>query len=361
MQAFNKPVYIIAEAGVNHNGNRELAMQLVDAAADAGADAVKFQTFKASKLASSRVEKAAYQKSTTPEAESQLEMLLKLELPEAWHGELQSHAKQRGIEFLSTAFDELSLQFLETLNLPLYKVPSGELTNAPLLWRFAKTGKPLIISTGMATLSEVEEGLAVIAHALQATHAPSSMAEIWQCWSNPAARAKLQGHVTVLHCTSQYPTPWNEVNLRAMDTLADAFGLDVGYSDHTQGSVISIAAVARGASVIEKHFTLDRTLPGPDHQASLEVDELKHMIMDIRALEQALGCGIKTPSAGEWDTRRVARQSIVAANSIPAGKRIEHGDLTTARTGGGLSPNAMWDLIGTICQKTHAAGEVYAI
>lgn len=361
MRALNKPVYIIAEAGVNHNGNRDMAMQLVDAAADAGADAVKFQTFKASKLASANVEKATYQKSTTPEAESQLDMLLKLELPEVWHRELQSHAQQRGIAFLSTAFDDTSLQFLETLNLPLYKVPSGELTNAPLLWRFAKTGKPLIISTGMSTLSEVEEGLAVIAHALHATNEPSGMADVWQCWSNPDARAKLQGHVTLLHCTSQYPTPWNEVNLRAMDTLAAAFGLDVGYSDHTKGAVVSIAAVARGAVVIEKHFTLDRTLPGPDHQASLEVDELKQMITDIRALEQALGSGVKAPSGSEWDTRRVARQSIVAASTIPAGKRIEPGDLTTARTGGGFSPNALWDLMGTICQKTHAAGEVYAL
>ena len=361
MRELKKSVYIIAEAGVNHNGNRDMAMQLVDAAADAGADAVKFQTFKASQLASARVEKAIYQQSTTPEAESQREMLLKLELPEAWHAELQAHAQQRGIEFLSTAFDVTSLQFLESLNLPLYKVPSGELTNAPLLWRFARTGKPLIISTGMATLSEVEEGLAVVAHALHVAQEPSSMADVWQCWSHQDARATLQGHVTLLHCTSQYPTPWQEVNLRAMDTLAAAFGLDIGYSDHTKGSVISIAAVARGATVIEKHFTLDRTLPGPDHQASLEVNELKQMITDIRALEWALGNGVKAPQASEWDTRRVARQSIVAATQIPAGKRIEYTDLTTARTGGGLAPNAFWALIGTISRETHEAGEVFEL
>lgn len=352
-------VYIIAEAGVNHNGNRDLAMQLVDAAADAGADAVKFQTFKASKLASKHVEKAAYQKSTTSEDESQHDMLLKLELPEAWHAQLQAHAKRRGIEFLSTAFDEESLQFLESLNLPLYKVPSGELTNAPLLWQFARTGKPLIISTGMATLSEVEEALAIVAHALHTSHEPAGMAEIWQCWSNPDARAKLQGHVTLLHCTSQYPTPWDEVNLCAMDTLAASFGLDVGYSDHTDGTVISIAAVARGAVVIEKHFTLDRRLPGPDHLASLEVDELIKMIADIRALELAFGNGIKAPQASEWDTRRAARQSIVAARPLIAGKPIDRCDLTTARAGGGLSPNVFWDLQGVINTKHHEAGEVF--
>ena len=361
MKQPNKSVYIIAEAGVNHNGNRDLAMQLVDAAADAGADAVKFQTFKASKLASTHVEKALYQKATTSEAESQLDMLLKLELPEAWHADLQSRAEERGIDFLSTAFDEASLEFLASLNLPLYKVPSGELTNAPLLWRFARTGKPLILSTGMCTLSEVEEGLAIVAHALHSSHEPRHMADVWQCWSNLDARMKLQGHVTLLHCTSQYPTPWQEVNLRAMDTLAAAFGLDVGYSDHTQGTVISIAAVARGATVIEKHFTIDRTLPGPDHQASLEVAELTNMITDIRALELALGNGVKAPQASEWDTRRVARQSIVAAKNIPAGKCLEQADLTTARTGTGLSPNAYWGLIGTICRSTHASGEVFTL
>ncbi|WP_019217567.1 N-acetylneuraminate synthase [Legionella tunisiensis] len=361
MSEHNKSVYIIAEAGVNHNGSRDLAFHLVDAAAEAGADAVKFQTFKASRLASKKVEKATYQKATTDEAESQLDMLAKLELPEAWHSDLQNHAKERGIEFLSTAFDELSLQFLQALNLPLYKVPSGELTNAPLLWRFAKTGKPLIISTGMATLAEVEEGLAIVAYALQFPEEPRRIADVWQCWSNPQIRERLKGHVTLLHCTSQYPTPWNEVNLRAMDTLAAAFGLDIGYSDHTEGTVIPIAAVARGARVIEKHFTLDRTLPGPDHQASIEVAELKKLVADIRALEIALGSSIKAPQASEWDTRRAARQSIVAANYLPAGKVIERSDLATARTGGGLPPNLFWELIGSVSLKTYEPGEVFEL
>ena len=359
MRLIKKPVYIIAEAGVNHNGRRDYAFQLIDAAADAGADAVKFQTFKADKLASPLVEKALYQQSTTSKAESQRDMLAQLELPEAWHGELQSHAKARGIEFLSTAFDEGSLQFLETLDLPLYKVPSGELTNAPLLWQFARTCKPLIISTGMSTLSEVEAGLAIVAHALHVGIEPQSMDDVWQCWSNPDARATLHGHVTLLHCTSQYPTPWPDVNLRAMDTLAAAFGLDVGYSDHTEGLVIPLAAVARGAVVIEKHFTLNKDLPGPDHQASIDVPGLNQLVRDIRALEQALGDGVKSPMACEWDTRHVARQSIVAARVIPAGKIIARDDLTTARTGGGLPPHLLWGLLGTMCQRNHAAGEVF--
>lgn len=353
-----KEVYIIAEAGVNHNGNRELAFALVDAAASAGANAVKFQTFKASTLASKSVAKANYQKSTTGEMESQLEMLTKLELPEAWHNELQQHAKKQGIEFLSTAFDPLSLQFLQSLDLPMYKIPSGELTNSPLIWKFAKTGKPLIISTGMSTLSEIEEGLAVVTHALHCANEPQKKEAIWHIWSNAQAREKLKGHVTLLHCTSQYPTPWNEVNLRAMDTLASAFGLDVGYSDHTEGSLISIAAVARGATIIEKHFTLDKSLPGPDHQASIDVAELKRLVSDIRTLEIALGSSVKAPQPSEWDTRIAARQSIVAANYIPEGKVLTQNDLTTVRAGAGLAPVLLWELIGSVSHRAYEAGEV---
>jgi N-acetylneuraminate synthase len=359
MNKVQHSVYIIAEAGVNHNGNKDLALSLIDGAAEAGADAVKFQTFKASKWASPLVEKATYQKANTGLDESQLEMLSKLELPEDWHFELQEHAQKRGIEFLSTAFDEISLQFLQALNLPCYKVPSGELTNTPLLWHFAKTGKPLIISTGMATLAEVEEALAIVTHALQSAEEPCGMDEVWQMWSHLEAREPLKHYVTLLHCTSQYPTPWHEVNLKAMDTLYAAFGLDVGYSDHTEGTVIPIAAVARGAKVIEKHFTLDKTLPGPDHKASIEVAELKKLVKDIRALEIALGNGIKAPQPCEWDTRRVARQSIVAATCLPQGKVIERKDLTTARTGGGLSPNLIWELVGSISKRAYKPGDVF--
>ncbi|MDP3559069.1 MAG: N-acetylneuraminate synthase [Legionellaceae bacterium] len=356
-----KAVYIIAEAGVNHNGSKDLAFRLVDAAADAGADAVKFQTFNARKLATREVEKAQYQTVNMHSTESQLEMLEKLELPQAWHIELQHHARQRGIEFLSTAFDEMSLQFLQSLDLPVYKVPSGELTNAPLLWRFAKTGKPLIISTGMATLSEIEMGLAVVTHALNEKEEPCSMEEVWRCWGSVHARDKLLHHVTLLHCTSQYPTPWDEVNLRAMDTLASAFSLPVGYSDHTEGTVIPIAAVARGACVIEKHFTLDRSLPGPDHLASIDVPELKQLVSAIRALETALGHGYKAPQASEWSVRRVARQSIITAKHIQVGQVIERDDLTTARAGSGCSPDLLWQVIGTVNRKEYEPGEVFEL
>ena len=358
MKINNKKTFIIAEAGVNHNGSLKKALELIDVAKLSGADAIKFQTFKATRLANSKVEKAQYQKSTTDENESQLDMLAKLELPESWHEELQAVAKKFGIEFLSTAFDELSLQFLQTLNLPIYKVPSGELTNGPLLWRFAKTKKPLILSTGMATISEVEQGLAIINHALQHDDEPCHLDEVWSCWSNADAREVLKNNVTLLHCTSQYPTPWSEVNLRAMDTLAAAFGLAVGYSDHTMGTVIPIAAVARGATVIEKHITLDRMLPGPDHKASLEVEEFKKMVEDIRALELALGNGIKSPQASEFEIRKIVRQSIIAAQHLPVGKKIEPNDLTTARTGSGLTPTLYWNLLGSIAQKSYEPGEM---
>lgn len=357
-QSDKDAVYIIAEAGVNHNGERELAFALVDAAAAAGVDAVKFQTFNAARLASKTAPKAAYQKQSTDESESQLVMLKKLELPQAWHVDLQRYARQKGIEFLSTAFDPDSLIFLSELGMPLFKVPSGELTNGPLLWQFARTGKRLILSTGMATLAEVEQGLAIVAHALASSREPADMNEVWRSWSCREARQRLQGHVTLLHCTSQYPTPWSEVNLRAMDTLAHAFGLDVGYSDHTEGCLIPVAAVARGAKVIEKHFTLDRSLPGPDHKASLEPDELKRMVSDIRSLELALGEPCKAPQASEWDTRQAAHQQVVAAREIAAGKVFSREDLTTARSGQGLPPTALWGLVGRRSARTYQAGEI---
>lgn len=351
-------VYVIAEAGVNHNGQRELAFALVDAAAAAGADAVKFQTFDAERLAARSAPKAAYQKARTGEAESQLAMLKKLELPRDWHAPLQAHARQKGIAFLSTAFDAGSLDFLVAMDLPLFKIPSGELTNAPLLWQFARSGKPLVLSTGMATLSEVEEGLAVIAHALGSAAEPANMLEVWCHWSRPEARARLQQHVTLLHCTSQYPTPAHEVNLRAMDTLAAAFGLEVGYSDHTEGVLVPVAAVARGARVIEKHFTLDRTLPGPDHAASLEPGELKAMVDAIRQVEAVLGDGSKAPQPSEWDSRVAGRQQVIAAQDIPAGMPIRRDQLATARCGAGLPPAELWGLVGRTSPRSFRAGDV---
>ena len=351
-------VYIIAEAGVNHNGQRDLAFALVDAAAEAGADAVKFQTFDAAKLASKSAPKAAYQKQSTDAAESQLAMLKKLELPREWHAGLQAHAREKGVEFLSTAFDSDSLAFLVDLGMPLFKIPSGELTNGPLLWQFARTGKPLVLSTGMATLSEVEQGLAIVAHALSAEAEPTSIDDVWRSWSRADWRARLNGHITLLHCTSQYPTPFAEVNLRGMDTLAQAFGLTVGYSDHTEGILIPVAAVARGAKFIEKHFTLDRSLPGPDHKASLEPAELTQMVRDIRALQAALGDGGKTPQPSEWDTRQAARQQVVASRDIAAGSILSRADLTTARCGSGLPPTALWGLVGRSAGRAYVAGDV---
>lgn len=358
MRSNTEHVYVIAEAGVNHNGQRDLAFALVDVAADAGVDAIKFQTFDAEKLAGKTAPKAAYQKLNTDARESQLEMLKKLELSREWHFELQAYAKTKGIEFLSTAFDSGSLSFLVELGVPVFKVPSGELTNAPLLWQFARAGRPLILSTGMATLSEVEQGLAIISHALVSEKEPKGIEEVWRNWSHSEARCKLNGLVTLLHCTSQYPTPFAEVNLRSMNTLAMAFGLDVGYSDHTEGILIPIAAVACGAKVIEKHFTLDRSLPGPDHKASLEPRELRQMVSEIRVLQVAMGDGNKCPQVSEWDTRQAARQQVVAARPIVAGNEIQRMDLTTARAGGGLPPSALWGLVGTIARNSYGIGDV---
>lgn len=351
-------VYVIAEAGVNHNGSKEFAFSLVDAAAAAGADAVKFQTFDAKKLATKTVSKAHYQKETTGGAESQLEMLTKLELPRPWHKELQTYAHAKGIEFLSTAFDSDSLSFLQSLDLPFFKVPSGELTNAPLLWQFAKTGKPLVLSTGMAMLSEVEAALAVVTHANCSASEPASFDEVWRVWATPTLRQAIEGKVALLHCTSQYPTAPEEVNLCAMDTLKAAFSLPVGYSDHTEGTLIPVAAVARGARIIEKHFTLDRTLPGPDHRASLEPDELTAMVSQIRMLECAMGDGKKVTQGSEWDTRQVARQQIVLARPVSKGAALQRADLTTSRCGAGLPASLLWDCVGKVATRDYAAGDL---
>lgn len=350
-------VYIIAEAGVNHNGDRDLAFQLVDAAVSAGADAVKFQTFKTEKLVSRAAPKAAYQTKQTGEDSSQYEMLKQLELSHDMHHELRAYCVEKGIQFLSTAFDEGSLDFLCGLDMPFFKVPSGELTNLPLLWKFAHTGKPLVISTGMATLSEVEMALATVCHAINSAVEPMSLNEVWRVWSLLPAREKLSDRVVLLHCTSQYPTPMEEVNLRSMQTLGEAFGMRIGYSDHTEGTVIPIAAAALGAVVIEKHFTLDRNLPGPDHAASLEPAELIDMVSAIRRLEVALGSAVKVPNASEWDTRAAVRKQVVAARPVKAGKPLVREDLTTARTGGGLGAEQLWDMVGTTVERDLDLGD----
>ena len=350
-------VYVIAEAGVNHNGDPHMAHDLVDAAANAGADAVKFQTFSAEKLVSQTHQKADYQKASTGADQTQYEMLRAIELSHDMHYELLAHATRRGIDFMSTAFDIDSLRFLTELGLPRLKVSSGELVNAQLLWHYGRTGLPLVLSTGMATLSEVEAGLAVLAHAVSHETPPSGEADCWAAWSDPEVRARLKASVTLLHCTSNYPTPMNEVNLRSMDTLRAAFGFDTGYSDHTQGIMIPVAAVARGACVIEKHFTLDRGLPGPDHAASLEPDELREMVYQIRQIEVALGDPIKTPQLSEISTMVAARQQIVAACRISAGDKLTEQNLTTSRCGKGIPASEFWDMIGTTALRDFELSE----
>lgn len=314
-------VFIIAEAGVNHNGSLDLALQLVDAAKASGADAVKFQTFRADLLATRSAHKAAYQERTTEKAESQFEMLRRLELDAAAHRLLIDHCQQIGIQFLSSAFDAQSADLLAAMNVPLYKVPSGEITNLPFLQHLASKGRPLILSTGMSTLGEVEEAV----HVMQAAGATQ---------------------LTLLHCITEYPAPYAEVNLRAMQTLRVAFSLPVGYSDHTPGIDIAIAAVALGAEVIEKHFTLDRSLPGPDHAASLEPVELQQMVTAIRHVEAALGNGIKAPAPCELPNLSVARKSVVAARELPSGHQLAIGDLDIKRPGTGLAPKLLPALIG---------------
>jgi N,N'-diacetyllegionaminate synthase len=315
------PVFIIAEAGVNHNGDPEMAIRLIDAAAKAGASAVKLQTFSADRLVTRHAAKAAYQKQTTGAQESQYAMLKRLELSRHDHERLLAHAQARGITFLSTPFDHASADLLSALGLPAIKIGSGDLTNLPLLEHVARKRKPIILSTGMAFLSEVEEAVRCI-----------------QSYSDAP--------LVLLHCVSNYPAREADANLRAMLTLRQAFGLPVGYSDHTQGLAVAVAATALGACVIEKHFTLDRSLPGPDHRASLEPDELQALVQAIRNVEVALGDGIKRPAASEQDTTRAARKSIVSHVDIPAGATITAEMLAIKRPGTGILPRDLERVIG---------------
>jgi N-acetylneuraminate synthase len=350
--------YVIAEAGVNHNGDRDMAFALVKIAAEAGADAVKFQTFVAEQLAAASLQKAEYQKVNTGSDEGQLAMLKKLELPRDWHAPLQDYANSLGITFISTAFDLDSLAFLETLDLPFYKIPSGEVTNAALLIAFAQTGRPVVLSTGMASIAEVEQALALIAYGYCHPEAPSGLDAVQRFWSTSQAADVIRQKVSLLHCTSRYPTRDEEVNLRAMDSLAAAFGVPVGYSDHTEGLVAATAAVARGAHIIEKHFTLDKTLPGPDHRASLSPQELTELITQIRQVEAMLGRAIKVPCASEWDTRAVARQNIIVTRPIAAGETFSRANLATARAGKGVSALYYWDYMGKQAEQAYQPGDV---
>lgn len=330
-----KQVYIIAEAGVNHNGSMELAKQLVDVAVAAGADAVKFQTFKAANLVSQKAEKAEYQKQTTSADESQFDMIKKLELNEAAHHELIAYCQLKGIEFLSTPFDHDSIKLLHELGLKTFKIPSGEITNLPYLRHIGRLNKQIILSTGMANLGEIEAAIDVLTR---------------------AGTAREQ--ITILHANTEYPTPMQDVNLRAMQTLGQAFNLPYGYSDHTQGIEVPIAAVALGASVIEKHFTLDRNMEGPDHKASLEPDELTAMVAAIRNIEQALGSPIKQPSPSEAKNKAIARKSIVAKTAIKKGEQLTEANLAVKRPGTGISPMRWDEVLGSVAQKGYQADEL---
>ncbi len=326
---------IIAEAGVNHNGDLELARQLVDAAAEAGADLVKFQTFSAERLLTQSAPKADYQTRTTEQSESQFAMLRRLELTHEMHEVLMAHCRNRGIGFFSTGFDIQSLDYLASLGAERFKVPSGEITNLPYLRHIGGFGKPVILSTGMATLGEIEDALA----ALEAAGTPRT-------------------RITMLHCNTEYPTPMVDVNLRAMNSIRDAFGVAVGYSDHTPGVEVPIAAVALGATVIEKHLTLDRNLPGPDHKASLEPDEFAAMVQAIRNIEQALGDGIKRPSPSEIGNRPIARKSLVAAGPIRAGETFTPENVTAKRPGTGITPMRWDEVMGRVATRDYAADEL---
>lgn len=351
---------IIAEAGVNHNGDESLALELVAVAHRAGADIVKFQTFKAKNLVTASAKQAEYQLTNTQKEESQLEMLRRLELSYSAHHRLIARCHELDIEFLSTAFDSESLAFLvHDLGLTRLKIPSGELTNAPLILEHARTGCELIVSTGMASLAEVEAALGVIAFGYtQALDTAPSLERFQHAYASKEGQAALQKNVTLLHCTTEYPAPVADINLRAMDTLSQAFDLPAGYSDHSEGIVIPIAAVARGALLIEKHFTLDKTMPGPDHKASLEPDELAAMVAAIRQVEVALGSPIKTASASEIKNKAVARKSLVAAQTIKAGEMFSTDNLIVKRPGTGLSPFQYWDMLQQRAKKDYAAGEL---
>ncbi len=327
-------VVIIAEAGVNHNGDLELAKKLIDVAAEAGVDYVKFQTFKADKIVTQSAEKAQYQKNATSTTESQYEMLKKLELTDAMHHELFKYCQKSSVQFLSTGFDIESVDFLLSLGQQLIKVPSGEITNLPYLRHVGSCQLPVIMSTGMSTMEEIGDALSV----LTSTGLTKDM-------------------ITVLHCTTEYPTPMEEVNLRAMRTINEKFGVAIGYSDHTVGIEVSVGAVALGASVIEKHFTLDRTLPGPDHKASLSPNELHALVIGIRNLEIALGSSKKTPTASEIANLLVVRKSIVASRNIEIGEVFSEINITTKRPGTGITP-MKWDhLIGSKAIRNYLPDE----
>ena len=330
-------ITVIAEAGVNHNGDFNTAIKLIDVAANCGADFIKFQTFKATNLVSASADLAAYQRTNTS-YKSQLDMLADLELKYEWHQALIEHAETKSIGFITTPFDIEAITFLSQLKMELFKIPSGEITNLPYLREIGKLGKRLVLSTGMANLGEIEAALEALT-------------------SNGLDRNK----ITLLHCTTEYPAPIEEVNLSVIDTLKSAFNLPVGYSDHTEGITVSIAAAAMGASIIEKHFTLDKCLPGPDHNASLEPDELNEMIVSIRQVEKAIGSSLKQPSTSELKNIMAVRKSLVASKFIEKGTQFTLDNVTTKRPGNGISPMRIDEIIGRTAHKSFKPDELITI
>lgn len=328
-------LFIIAEAGVNHNGSLELAKKLIDVAKEAGVDAVKFQTFKTENLVSKNAKKADYQKETTDKEESQFDMIKKLELDIDTHRELISYCKTKNIMFLSTPFDHDSIELLDNLGLEIFKIPSGEITNLPYLRQIGKLGKKVILSTGMADLGEIEDALDILVES-----------------------GTKKDEITVLHANTMYPTPMQDVNLKAMLTIGSSFNISYGYSDHTLGIEVDIAAVAMGASVIEKHFTLDKTMEGPDHKASLEPDELIAMVKSIRNIEIALGSSIKKASPSETPNIKIARKSIVAICNIKKGEVLTEDNLAIKRPGEGITPMRWDEIVGTIAHRDYKEDEL---
>ena len=328
--------FIIAEAGVNHNVSVEIAKKMIDAAVDFKADAVKFQTYFADEVVTSWAKKAEYQQQTTESSESQLEMIKKLELSPTQHDEIIAYCRKRNMLFLSTAFDIKSVNLLKSFDIPIYKIPSGEITNLPFLVEIAKIGKPIILSTGMSTLDEIKEAVTIL-------------------------KQNGSGEITILQCNTEYPTPYDDVNLKAMLTIQDELGLRVGYSDHTPGIEVPVAAVAMGATVIEKHFTLDKKMEGPDHKASLDPVEFTSMVRAIRNIEKALGVAEKNPSPSEKKNISVVRKSIVAKHLIKKGEILTEENITTKRPGTGLSPMKWYEILGTAATKDFAEDDMIEI
>lgn len=355
----NNHIYIIAEAGVNHNGSLELACRLIDKAVESGADAVKFQTFKTENLVTKEAKQADYQVKNIGEKTSQFEMLKKLELSYDEFIRLKAYCDEKKIEFLSTPFDQESVDFLvHGLKMNTVKIPSGELTNSPFIHYIATKRKSIILSTGMATMEDIHESLSFIAYGLAYPEKQVQIKDVQQFYQTSKAKKWLKEYVTVLHCTTEYPTPYTDINLQAMDYLKRELDVNIGLSDHSEGIYIPIAGVARGAQVIEKHFTISRLLPGPDHLASLEPDELSEMIKAIRIIEQSFGEDAKMPTLNEQCNKVVARKSLVAAQTIKCGEIFTEENVIVKRPGNGMAPSQFWLLLGNKATKNYEEDEL---